>query len=77
MVPAFFVFLFFCSSLLAVCLEDFEVHIVDVDMRRVVRIFRGHTNRITDMVRREYHYLVQLHGRKAFFFPDNELTVFL
>ncbi|XP_074612173.1 WD repeat-containing protein 36-like [Acropora palmata] len=37
------------SSLLAVCLEDFEVHIVDVDMRRVVRIFRGHTNRITDM----------------------------
>ena len=54
MVPAFFVFcFFFCSSLLAVCLEDFEVHIVDVDMRRVVRIFRGHTNRITDMVRRE------------------------
>ncbi|XP_068725814.1 WD repeat-containing protein 36-like [Montipora capricornis] len=37
------------SSLLAVCLEDFEIHVVDIDMRRVVRIFRGHTNRITDM----------------------------
>ena len=74
--PDFF-FFFFCSSLLAVCLEDFEVHIVDVDMRRVVRIFRGHTNRITDMVRREYHYLLQLHGRKAFVFLENELTVYL
>ena len=38
------------SSLLAVCLDDFEIHVVDIDMRRVVRIFRGHTNRITDMV---------------------------
>lgn len=37
------------SSLLAVCLDDFEIHVVDIDMRRVVRIFRGHTNRITDM----------------------------
>ena len=29
------------------------------------------------MVRREYHYLLQLHGRKAFVFPENELMVFL
>ncbi|CAH3115617.1 unnamed protein product [Pocillopora meandrina] len=37
------------SSLLAVSFEDFEIHVVDVDMKRVVRIFQGHTNRITDM----------------------------
>ncbi|CAH3028123.1 unnamed protein product [Porites evermanni] len=37
------------SSLLAVSLDDFEIQVVDIDMRRVVRIFRGHTNRITDM----------------------------
>jgi len=37
------------SSLLAVSLDDFEIQIVDIDMRRIVRIFRGHTNRITDM----------------------------
>ena len=43
-------FFSFCSSLLAVSFEDFEIHVVDVDMKRVVRIFQGHTNRITDMV---------------------------
>jgi len=37
------------SSLLAVCLDDFEIHVVDIDMRRVVRIFTGHTSRVTDM----------------------------
>ncbi|KAJ7356168.1 WD repeat-containing protein 36 [Desmophyllum pertusum] len=37
------------SSLLAVSLDDFEIHVVDIDMRRIVRIFRGHTNRVTDM----------------------------
>ena len=36
--------------MLAVSFEDFEIHVVDVDMKRVVRIFQGHTNRITDMV---------------------------
>ena len=36
--------------MLAVSFEDFEIHVVDVDMKRVVRIFEGHTNRITDMV---------------------------
>ena len=40
----------FYSSLLAVSLDDFEIYVVDIDMRRVVRIFRGHTNRVTDMV---------------------------
>ena len=46
------VFIIFClhSSLLAVSLDDFEIQVVDIDMRRIVRIFRGHTNRITDMV---------------------------
>ena len=43
-------FFSFRSSLLAVSFEDFEIHVVDVDMKRVVRIFQGHTNRITDMV---------------------------
>ena len=45
-------FIIFClhSSLLAVSLDDFEIQVVDIDMRRIVRIFRGHTNRITDMV---------------------------
>ena len=43
-------FFSFGSSLLAVSFEDFEIHVVDVDMKRVVRIFQGHTNRITDMV---------------------------
>ena len=26
------------------------MQVVDIDMRRIVRIFRGHTNRVTDMV---------------------------
>jgi len=43
-------FYFLRSSLLAVSLDDFEIQVVDIDMRRIVRIFRGHTNRITDMV---------------------------
>ena len=43
-------FVVFSSSLLALSLDDFEIHIIDIDMRRAVRIFRGHTNRVTDMV---------------------------
>ena len=48
----FFYYFFFHlhSSLLAVSLDDFEIQVVDIDMRRIVRIFRGHTNRVTDMV---------------------------
>ena len=38
--------------MLAVSFEDFEIQVVDVDMKRVVRMFQGHTNRITDMVSR-------------------------
>ena len=45
-----FLFFFLHSSLLAVSLDDFEIQVVDIDMRRIVRIFRGHTNRITDLV---------------------------
>lgn len=46
----FLIFFFLHSSLLAVSLDDFEIQVVDIDMRRIVRIFRGHTNRITDLV---------------------------
>ena len=49
-IPLHSFFLSLYSSLLAVSLDDFEIQVVDIDMRRVVRIFRGHTNRITDMV---------------------------
>ncbi|KAH9489302.1 WD repeat-containing protein 36 [Bulinus truncatus] len=37
------------SSMLAVALDDFTVNIVDIDTRRVVRQFSGHTSSITDM----------------------------
>eukprot|EP00117_Sycon_ciliatum_P046757 scpid15153/ scgid33462/ WD repeat-containing protein 36; T-cell activation WD repeat-containing protein len=37
------------SSLLAVNVADGQCHVVDVDMRRVVRRFNKHTKRITDM----------------------------
>ncbi|XP_022111358.1 WD repeat-containing protein 36-like [Acanthaster planci] len=37
------------SSMLAVSLDDFVVVVIDADLRRVVRRFKGHLNRITDM----------------------------
>ncbi|KAK2173340.1 hypothetical protein NP493_883g01001 [Ridgeia piscesae] len=37
------------SSMLAVALDDFSVTVVDIDTRRTVRIFAGHTNTVTDM----------------------------
>ncbi|KAK7486461.1 hypothetical protein BaRGS_00022262 [Batillaria attramentaria] len=37
------------SSMLAAVLEDFSVAIVDIDTRRVVRSFTGHTNTITGL----------------------------
>ncbi|XP_031556169.1 WD repeat-containing protein 36-like [Actinia tenebrosa] len=37
------------SSLLAVTCDDFAVHVVDIETRRIVRTFAGHTNRITDV----------------------------
>ncbi len=36
--------------MLAVAADNFTVSIVDTGGRKVVRRFRGHTNRITDMV---------------------------
>ena len=39
-----------CSSLMAVACDDFSVYVVDTDTRRTVRVFTGHSNRITDMV---------------------------
>ena len=36
--------------MLAVGMDDFVVVIVDIDLRRVVRRFKGHQNRVTDMV---------------------------
>ena len=44
-------FIIFNSSMLAVNTDDFAIHVVDVELRRVVRIFTGHHNRVTDMVR--------------------------
>lgn len=38
------------SSMLAVNTDDFSIHVVDVELRRVVRRFTGHHNGITDMV---------------------------
>ncbi|KAI8786613.1 WD repeat-containing protein 36 isoform X1 [Biomphalaria glabrata] len=37
------------SSMLAVALDDFTISLVDIDTRRVVRQFSGHTSSITDM----------------------------
>ncbi|CAH1373221.1 unnamed protein product [Tenebrio molitor] len=36
------------SSMLAVAVEDFDIYIVDIDTRRIVRKFVGHTAQITD-----------------------------
>ena len=40
--------------MLAVNTDDFTIHVVDVELRRVVRIFTGHHNRVTDMVRANF-----------------------
>ncbi|XP_028418818.1 WD repeat-containing protein 36-like [Dendronephthya gigantea] len=37
------------SALMAVALDDFTIKIVDTDIKRVVRQFSGHRNRITDV----------------------------
>lgn len=36
------------NSLVAVGLQDFTISIIDLDMRRIVRQFDGHTGRLTD-----------------------------
>ena len=42
--------LLFHSSMLGVACDSFELLVVDTDTRRIVRMFRGHRNRVTDMV---------------------------
>lgn len=37
------------SSMLAVALDDFRIFVVDLDTRRVVRKFQGHSNKVTGM----------------------------
>ncbi|XP_065834834.1 WD repeat-containing protein 36-like isoform X2 [Oscarella lobularis] len=37
------------SSMLAVALDDFRVHVIDSDIRRTIRTFSGHENEILDM----------------------------
>jgi len=37
------------SSMLAISLDNFSIHIVDIDTRRVVRKFTGHSSAVTDM----------------------------
>lgn len=38
------------SALMAAALDDFTIKIVDIDIKRVVRQFSVHKNRVTDMV---------------------------
>lgn len=40
--------------MLAIATDDFAVSIIDCDVKKVVRKFRGHSNKITDMVSLEY-----------------------
>ncbi|KAJ8961645.1 hypothetical protein NQ314_005897 [Rhamnusium bicolor] len=37
------------SSMLAVALEDFSINVIDIDTRRIVRKFIGHTAQLTDV----------------------------
>lgn len=47
------------SSMLAAACDDFIIRIVDTDTRRVVRVFAGHTNQITDLAfSADSHWLV-------------------
>ena len=36
--------------MLSLALDNFRLVVVDVDIQRIVRLFTGHTNTITDMV---------------------------
>jgi U3 small nucleolar RNA-associated protein 21 len=38
------------SGMLAVATDDFSVSVIDCDVKRIVRKFSGHSNRISDMV---------------------------
>ncbi|XP_013379758.1 WD repeat-containing protein 36 isoform X1 [Lingula anatina] len=39
------------SCMLAAACDDFSISIIDIETRKVVRRFEGHTNRVNDMVR--------------------------
>jgi len=53
-------FIHFCSSMLAVALDSFDIIIMDTDTRRIVREFTGHHNSVTDMVRVDNHMATRL-----------------
>ena len=38
------------SGMLAVAVDDFSVVVIDCDVKKVVRKFSGHSNKISDMV---------------------------
>ena len=40
----------FASGMLAVALDNFTISVVDIETRRVVRDYQGHTNTVTGMV---------------------------
>jgi len=46
------------SCMLAVSLDNFHVVVIDTDIERVVRLFTGHSNTITDMVLSLLTYLL-------------------
>ncbi len=58
--------------MLAVAMDDFVVAIVDTDLRRVVRRFKGHQNRVTDLVRDCVHLLTLI----AFYLYDSHTFAF-
>ena len=37
--------------MLTVVLDDFTVHIIDIETRKIVRRFTGHSSTLTDVVR--------------------------
>jgi hypothetical protein len=40
--------------MLAVSLDDFSVVIIDCDVKKIVRKFCGHSNKISDMVNKNF-----------------------
>lgn len=40
----------FESSLIAVVTDELVIYILDIDIQKIVRKLKGHTNSITDMV---------------------------
>ena len=36
--------------MLALALDNFQLVVIDVDIQRIVRLFAGHTNTVTDLV---------------------------